>query len=145
MIPDVLRYVVNNTGCYICTSHAKDSCGYHQLRYQGKRNKAHRLVYELNNGPLTSEQVVRHKCDNSSCINPDHLEIGTHADNVLDRVSRGRSAKGTRSGKAKLSEDDVVKIRLSPLSPTELSRIYSVGPEYITKVRKGKTWNHIRD
>lgn len=73
-----------------------DGYGQYQLRDNGKkiRFRLHRLSYEVYNGIIPEGMVVRHTCDNPPCINPKHLLVGTNADNVRDRVSRGRSAVG---------------------------------------------------
>ncbi len=74
---------------------------------------AHRIAYELKNGAITEGCVVRHKCHNPRCINPRHLEVGTHKDNAQDRVKAGRSAtqKGAQNGNAKTTAGDRVVIR----------------------------------
>lgn len=78
-------------------------------RFAGKA--AHRLAYETWVGTIPEGHVVRHKCDNRPCINPDHLETGTQADNARDRVERGRSAIGLSAGKSKFSAEEVLEIR----------------------------------
>ena len=74
---------------------------------------AHRVAYELRNGEIPDGHVVRHKCHNPRCINPRHLETGTHADNAKDRVDAGRSApqKGAQNGNAKTTAEDRATIR----------------------------------
>lgn len=62
--------------------------GYGQITYNGKSYLTHRLVYELNNQELPDLLLVRHKCDNKSCCNPEHLELGTHSDNSNDVIIR---------------------------------------------------------
>ncbi len=98
----------------IMWSKSKDRNGYGQLNIGGRRYLAHRLAYAESNSLAYDDlkgRLVRHKCDNPSCINPEHLELGTHADNMKDRQDRNRQAKGSRHGRAKLSEQDVAAIR----------------------------------
>ena len=67
--------------------------GYGQVRHLGKMEKAHRVAFCMSMGIPISEikgLVVMHKCDNRGCVNPDHLSLGTQADNILDMVSKGR-------------------------------------------------------
>lgn len=68
----------------------KDGHGYGTVQHNGKKWKAHRLAYFLAHGALRDDQVVRHDCDNPSCVNPAHLLSGTQAENVQDMVRRGR-------------------------------------------------------
>lgn len=78
--------------------------GYGYLQHEGKQVLAHRLAYcQANDLPLEdiAGQVVRHKCDNPKCVNPDHLEIGSQADNMTDKVQRGRALRGEHIGNSK--------------------------------------------
>lgn len=86
------------SSCWNWSGYKKDF-GHGQVKINGKAVATHRFAYELTHGPITPEQVVRHVvCDNPACCNPAHLDIGTHADNVADRVAKGRSATGDRNG-----------------------------------------------
>jgi hypothetical protein len=119
--------------------------GYGEFRCEGgeDRGAAHRIAYTITKGDIPAGLIVRHSCDNPLCCNPDHLEIGTHQDNVADRVSRNRSAIGEDNGRAKLSEEDVRRIRRSPLSNETLARTFKVDPSTIKAVRTGDTWKHV--
>lgn len=77
-------------GCWEWTG--SKVCGYGQLARGWKKApyRANRLSYELNIGPIADGMVVRHKCDNPGCVNPEHLELGTQKDNARDTSSRNR-------------------------------------------------------
>ena len=77
--------------CLVWTGHRSRE-GYGYVKVVGKSPRgAHRVAWELENGPVASGLVVRHKCDNPPCVKLDHLELGTHQDNVNDMIARGRA------------------------------------------------------
>ena len=122
----------------------KDKDGYGILS-SGKR--AHRLSYENAKGPIPDGLLVRHTCDNSGCINPDHLILGTQADNVADMVERGRIARGERQWKSYFSEDHIHEIRRlrveDALSFEEIAGLFGSTRQTIWRIVHGKTWAHI--
>lgn len=126
--------------------------GYGIVHRAGKLLKAHRLAYcEANGKSLSDIQnvVVRHKCDNRKCLNPAHLNLGTNADNTQDRHIRGRDAKGSRNGNAKLTETQVRNIRAEyvPWSRTtgvkRLAQKYGVSISLIGQVVQNVIWKHV--
>ena len=78
---------------------------YGQIHVNGKTVYAHRVAYELQYGPITDDQHVRHKCDNRICVNWEHLELGTREDNMQDMVKRGRGPV------SQFNETDVERMR----------------------------------
>lgn len=76
-----------------------------------RQKLASRIAYELFRGPIPEKLCVCHACDNGMCVNPDHLFVGTHQDNVTDMVKKNRHAKGSKQGSSKLNEDQVRQIR----------------------------------
>lgn len=105
---------------------------------------AHRFSYYLHYGPIPEGMCVCHKCDNRKCVNPDHLFVGTIRMNNIDTIMKGRNRPlhGEDSGNAKLTEDDVMKIRSSELPYAELARIYNISQSHISKIRRGDAWKH---
>ena len=92
--------------------------GYGAVYYEGKHMNHSRVVYLQHTGKTSADiegLIVRHSCDNPSCINPQHLILGTHADNMQDKVARGRW-KGGRPGK--LTAEQVAVVRLGGSSTT---------------------------
>lgn len=91
----------------------KDKRGYGRLRLNGRLQRAHRIAFELRHGPIGSGMVILHSCDNPSCVNTDHLSMGTQLANVRDMLEKGRANKatGARNAKTKLTPDQVAAAR----------------------------------
>lgn len=117
-------------------------CGYG--RFRGER--AHRYAYRLHKGEIPEGLMVRHLCGNKVCVNPDHLEVGTMADNAQDGIRLGETLRGSRNGKAKISEADAQYIIDNPdgLTGRQLARKFSVSPATISLMRSGKRWAHVK-
>jgi len=100
-------------------------------------NYAHRIAYVLAHGAIPSGHVVRHRCDNPACVNPDHLALGTQGDNNRDTAQRRRLPK-SRPWLWKLSDGDVTAIRMSFAPHEALARAYGVSKTTISLVRSSQ-------
>jgi hypothetical protein len=109
-----------------------------------KRILAHRASYMLIKGEDPGEQCVLHKCDNPSCVNPDHLFLGDRTENSADRQRKERQARGQTHGFSKLTDDDVRAIRQDDRTNRALAKIYGVFETTISEARRGKTWKHVK-
>lgn len=116
---------------------SKNKNGYGIQRYNGKPELAHRVSYELSHGRPGSSHVM-HSCDNPSCIEPSHLSLGTHQDNMSDMDRKGRRA-------TKLSADDVADIRRSERSSHELGALYGVSDRTIRYARTPGNWRSVSE
>lgn len=130
------------SGCRLWTANVNHS-GYGVVTRRMKVTIAHRLAYEAYIGPIPPGMCVCHRCDVRACVNPDHLFLGTNADNTRDRNAKGRQARGERQGRAKLTADDVRAIRRSPARHVDLARAYGVGPTAIHNIRARLSWRHV--
>jgi hypothetical protein len=132
--------VEKTDGCWNWTG-AKSTTGYGCFVLNGKTVKPHRYVMGFPKG------CVLHHCDNRACVNPDHLYIGTYADNARDAVKRGRMHKldnrGEKNSQAKLDWGKVREIRellKQGITQRKIAEMYSVSQGTIMFINTGKTW-----
>ena len=132
---------LNGEGCWICTSHS--TCrGYPVVNRDGRRWKIHRLMYEIHIGPIPEGMLVLHKCDNKLCINPYHLKIGTHTDNLEDRKRQNTYPSGEHGCFHKLTAQQVGEIRSKYRrgNGMKLAQEYDVDFSTIYYILRGDTW-----
>lgn len=131
------------TDCWLWEG-SKDKQGYGLI---GDENRvlrmAHRVAYEDIKGPLPAGVILRHTCDNPPCCNPDHLLPGTHADNMNDMVSRGRSMRGEKNRLAKLTAADVVAIRADTRRQVEIAAAYGITHGNVSLIKSRRIWRHV--
>lgn len=121
----------------------RDKDGYGQIQVDGRPERAHRVAYELRHGAIPEGQLLRHTCDNPPCINPDHLVPGDEAENSQDMIERGRSLAGERNPAAKLSPQDVARIRDlagSGVQQREIAESFSLGQSHVSRIVRGESW-----
>ncbi len=113
-----------------------------QLVLHGKRLwlRAHRLAFAIGHGVDPVGKCVCHRCDNPTCVNPEHLFLGTDADNAMDRVARGRGSRGHNHHSSKLKPEDVAAIRSSRLSQGKLGKVYGVSGSAVGYIKRGVTY-----
>ena len=113
-----------------------------------KMSYAHRVAYELENGPVPDGMFVCHHCDNPPCVDPSHLFLGTHLDNVRDRDAKGRqvSPRGESHHSAKLTESKVREIRRRyvPGNGANLGIEFGVTEVTINKIVLRRTWKAVQ-
>lgn len=124
--------------------------GYGAISWEGRSTTPHRVVYILAHGPIPKGMQVRHTCDNRKCVNLEHLLLGTQRENMQDRIDRpkkwGWGAKGEASGKAKLTDEQVLEIRRRyALGETAKSLAVEFGMSHSATqmITSRRTWRHI--
>lgn len=137
--------VEKSDGCWKWTS-TITTRGYGQFWVGGERRQelSHRLAWELANDKRVPDGfVVMHSCDNPACVNPEHLFVGTHQDNKIDSVRKGRHAHGeTNGGGGKLTRQQAKEIRESRggLSISDAAAKYGVSKNTVNRIRSGNLW-----
>lgn len=123
--------------------------GYGNIRWRGRKHRANRIAWELERGPVPEGMFVCHSCDNPSCVNPDHLFLGTAKDNAQDRTQKGRnrSCRGETHGMVKLTSQQVLEIRqrwaAGPPNQRLLAQEYGVCRPLISMIVHRRIWAHI--
>lgn len=137
-----------NVGCWlwIGATHRRNNLEYGNMRDEFPSKKtilAHRVSWIIHRGFIPQGIQVLHKCDITICVNPDHLFLGTQADNIHDCCNKKRHAYGEKTWNSKLTDIDVKTIRESKKSNTELARFYHVSQPIISYAKNRKTWKHV--
>jgi len=133
-------------GCWLWTGNLfKD--GYGKMSENGKHVRAHRYSYQTYHGPIPTGTSVLHKCDVRDCVNPAHLFLGTHRENMADMTAKNRSPFGGKNPMAKLTAENVAEIRrryaAGGISQRALGAEFSVGDMAISLIVNGKRWSKL--
>lgn len=140
-------------------SGGKDACwpwlgcdngnGYGVARLDKRTNHSHRVAWILSTGEVPNHiTVVRHKCDNRICVNPNHLELGTHADNANDRIQRKGDQKGEHNYAAKFTEEQVFEMRKlahDGIDGKKIAEKFGASEGIVSLIIRGHSWKHSYD
>ena len=133
-------------GCVLFTGH-RNHDGYGRIRLNSKLVFVHREVYKEHHGEIPANMCVCHTCDTPNCINPNHLFLGTHADNMRDRAKKGRyELEGTKNPSAKLIESDILSIRAlldSGFPYKHIAATYKVSVGLLEQIKSRRAWSHL--
>lgn len=143
--------VEKTEGCWLWTGKSTHRFGYGMVGlgpHQGGMIAAHRLSWELENGPIPAGMCVCHHCDNPKCVNPAHLFLGSQRDNIADAIAKGRKAPmppsvGEKNGRARLATADVAEIRRRYSigeTQTSLAAAFRVPQTHISRIILNKAW-----
>ncbi len=135
--------------------------GYGCVAWEGKARRAHRVAWQIANGPIAGAMLVCHRCDVALCCNPDHLFVGTQQDNMTDKVAKGRQAKGLGApahlyperrprgethGHHTLTESIVLELRALKSrggNLAEAARRFNIGCAAAYAAAAGRNWRHV--
>jgi len=121
-----------------------DTKGYGRLASVNKLPiLAHRLSYHLHHGGIPKGLHILHACDTPACVNPHHLEAGTHLNNMQDAQVKGRMQRGEKRWNAKLTPAKVRAIRKDASPYNAIARKHGVDASLISYVKRGKIWKHV--
>ena len=129
------------SGCWLWNANARPD-GYGYFWDGQKRVRAHRFSFELYRHSVNDDTHVLHRCDTPACVNPDHLFLGTDADNNADRKMKGRvfRPRGQLSGRALLTEDDVKMIRLDRRASRTVAAAFGITHTQVLYIRRRTSW-----
>lgn len=128
-------------GCWEWTA-GKYANGYGKMGSDGDRGptlRAHRVSWELANGPIPGDLCVLHRCDNRACVRPDHLFLGDRGDNFRDCLNKKRRPLGN----PKLTAEQVRAIRAACGTQQAIADQFGVSRPTISLIKSGKTWSYV--
>lgn len=154
---DLHRFATKITtahGCWLWQATLNEN-GYGVFHFQGRNRLAHRAAWTMLRGPIPSGLVVLHSCDTPSCVNPDHLRLGTVLENVRDMDAKGRRvnvgvppppARGEANPRSKLKVADVRDIRdafRAGASKRSLAARFGVSRAVVAGIVTGRSWRDL--
>jgi hypothetical protein len=131
-----IEYIADENGCWNCISHKLDKDGYPKVVRGHRHWQMNRYIYTLAKGDIPKGMYILHSCDNPNCINPDHLRAGTHQENMIEMVLRGRK-------KTKLTDDEVRAIRKAEGTHDEIAAKYGVSQPLVTLIKNNKARKYV--
>lgn len=128
--------------CWLWTG-AMNKAGYGNIKVNGAYTNAHRISYSIHFGSIGIGLVVCHKCDNPSCVNPNHLFAGTPHENDIDKVRKKRHIYGAKHPMAKLSDSEVLVIRDEIGTHELIAKRHNVSRRLIGMIKNRSIWRHL--
>ncbi len=139
------KYVEKTDTCWNWKA-SVNTYGYGCFWWNRKQHQSHRISWMIKYG-LNSTMLLLHSCDNARCVNPEHLREGTQSDNIKDKVSRIRQAKGEKNGISRLTEQQVLCIieeyKIGNTSHAKLGKKYGVSRTAIKYILDGRNWSYL--
>lgn len=127
--------VKKSNGCWLWTGSLND--GYGRFRFENVIKLAHRFSWEIHKGKIPAGMNVLHRCDVRNCVNPEHLFIGSHLDNAIDCINKGRRGR-------KLNSSTVKMILADPISSHyALGKKFGVDASLVRRIRRREAWKII--
>lgn len=137
-----------NSGCWLWIGAMGNLYGV--IVINGRNIRAHRCSWTLYKSSIPEGMCVLHRCDIPTCVNPDHLFLGTHLDNMRDKIKKGRgvSPKGELCGAAKLTNKEVLEIRKllkDGVNHSYISKMYNTSKTNVNSIKNKKSWLSLLD
>ena len=132
-----------DTGCWLWVGGTNTS-GHGTWAAHGEKT-AHRASWVLHNGAVPAGKHVLHRCDRPNCVNPDHLFLGTHQDNMADLRAKGRAygAQGEANYGAKITEEQALTIMQDGRTCPVIAEEFGISRTMVDNIRNGKSWSHL--
>jgi hypothetical protein len=141
--------VKRGEGCWLwlgcCRPRTRDVLPYGQFRLDGQMRAAHRVSWQLTHGGIPEGLLVLHSCDNPMCVNPAHLHLGDHRENMHEMAARqrasGRAGISNPNARLTLAEVDAIRALVADgFSTTEIGRHYRVHHTHVSRIARSRAW-----